>query len=165
MLLWGFSAYVGLTEGARMCFLLQLLSDTNTSVSVVSMCASVHVFILVTTPAHDINSKASPVFKLQPDVTKNYCISKGSLGCWDKEANYTYPACPWIYGIIKCTSKASPGVLCLVLNFQYRMDFNKLGREKPSTAETIGGLQHMAKKGQLREPGLFNLIKRRLRDD
>lgn len=53
----------------------------------------------------------------------------------------------------------------MVLTFQYRMDLNKLGREQPSTAETIGGLQHLAKEGQLRELSLFNLLKRRPRDD
>lgn len=29
----------------------------------------------------------------------------------------------------------------------------------------VRGLKHMAKKGQLRELGLFNLMKKRLRDD
>lgn len=62
-----------------------------------------------------------------------------------------------MYGVINCTAKASTGILCSVLDSQYEMDGNKLEREQQNAAKMVRGLKYMAKKGQLREFGLFNL--------
>ncbi|KAK4824590.1 hypothetical protein QYF61_016835 [Mycteria americana] len=63
--------------------------------------------------------------------------------------------CPWKYGVIKCTGKASTGILCSVLDSQCEMDGNKLETEQQSTAKTVRGLKHVAKEGQLRELGIY----------
>jgi len=132
-------------------------ASTVLPVSIRTMCASADVFTLVTTSTDDINSKASPVLKPQPDKIPD--VTKGkktllhrrkSIGVGGKRTasgrNYSYAAWPWMNGAINCTGKASTGTVCSVLVSQYEMNGNKLEREQQSTAKMVRGLKHMAKK-------------------
>lgn len=109
-----------------------------------TICASGDVFTPVAISTDDINSKASPVRKPQPDkipdVTKNPNIaaSPKSIGVGGKRKesgrNYSYAACPWMYRVINCTGKALTEILCSVLDSQYEMN-NKLEREQQSRVQ------------------------------
>lgn len=96
-LLWGVSAYVDLTEGVRMCFLLQLLPNTNTSDCVyqdhVCICGCLH-------PCRHLHRWHTQQSISCPQTTarqnprcnkkkKHCCISKECWGWWEKEAETT----------------------------------------------------------------------------